>query len=855
VKETLSSSASVDEPASRRFALAVFLGSAALLNLEILQTRIFSVLLWHHLTYLVVTFTMLGFAAGGTLMSVFPGWLDRNPPRFLAWTSTLFGLTTLAGYQILARTRLDTLELLQNRAQYLYVFVYYLYLVVPYVFAGMMVVGALKKAGRHTGWIYGANLAGSAAGCLLFANLLTPLGGERAIFLAVAIVCLAGALFARSFSSSSSSDRASRPLPASSDRATAPLRQAGGGASVVPSLALAALVLAALPFAPRLLPVEAAPSKPMIELMNDALAHGKKARIETTRWDPLCRLDVVDFGDGPSSTRRVFQDADAPTEILPKDQPFDFNSVYCFPYRICTKNPEVLVIGVGGGQDLRQAVWNQARSVTGVEINRTTAGLMQNEYREFAGDPYRMPAVEVIETEGRSFIRRSQAIFDLIQMTGTDTYAALASGSYVMSESYLYTVDAFLDYFERLKPGGMVSVLRFRFFPPRESLRLVSIAVEALRRRGAEHPERHVIVLDKVHEVEMPEQPGVRQKFAYAAMLFKESPFTEEQIQAARDYVEHHPQKQIYSIAYAPGEPVHNEFGEFLRAVDEGPDAARRFMDSYPYRISPVDDDSPFFFKYHRWSSLFEKTRAADYLGVIGRDPIGLFLLLTALVESTLLVALLVILPLLLSGRARLPSTSRVAVLIYFFGLGVGFMFLEIAAMQRLVLYLGHPTRSITVVLFSVLLFSGAGSCVAGRLRPLRCARVALILIAAIVALYALFLPAILSRTLGLSTVMRIALSTLILGIPSFFMGMPFPSGLSCLRGPHQPFLPWAFAINGGASVVASVGAILLAMSASFTLVFWLAAASYLVAFLAVGGLPVPEPNTAPAPASATLAR
>src|SRR5262249_12013434 len=218
------------------------------------------------------------------------------------------------------------------------------------------------------------------------------------------------------------------------------------------------------PAARRLRPRRAG-AKPIRRLVERADATGGGTK--TSLWDPICRIDVAAYAPG-RSRRRVFQDGDAPTEILPANDAFNPFSVYCLPYIVGNaaraaaakragrdpEAPDVLVIGVGGGQDLPQAKWNGARHVTRVEINPTTVEMMTSDtirgqpgYRAYSGDVYHLPGVEVVTGEGRSYVRRSDAKYDLIQMTGTDTYTALASGSYVMSESYLYTLDAFRDYF------------------------------------------------------------------------------------------------------------------------------------------------------------------------------------------------------------------------------------------------------------------------------------------------------------------------------------------------------------------------------------------------------------------------
>jgi len=825
-----------------RWLLGVFLISAATLHLEILQTRIFSLVMWHHVTYLVVTFTLLGFAASGTLLSLLADRVERAPGRWMVGCSLAFAVTAAGAFALLARSDLDTLKLLEQRIQYLWVFAYYLYLVVPYVFAGLAIGIALKVAGPRTGLVYGVNLAGSAAGCLLFAPLLRELGGSGSVLAAVGVAALAAAAFAG-------------------------LRSPWCWGSVA-LVALTAFAPAGGLCADSLIPLQPAQGKPVRMLIDRARASGQAdAAIESTSWDPICRIDVVDLRTGDGH-RRVFQDGDAPTEIFPAAATFDPFAVYCLPYVVgnaarkavadaagrAPEAPEVLAIGIGGGQDLRQAVWNGARKTTGVEINATTVEMMncdsfrgQPGYRSFSGDVYHLPGVEVVTGEGRSYVRRSDAKYDLIQMTGTDTYTALASGSYVMSESYLYTLDAFRDYFDHVKPGGMVSVLRFRFFPPRESLRLVAIGVEALKLRGVQHPERCVLVVDMVRKIQSPDDPTKIEQLAYAAMMFRETPFGPAEIDAAKQWIAVNPANQgrgesgkVFSLAYAPGEPPVNEFGEYLAAAAAGREA--EYRSSYTYKIDPVSDDSPFFFHFHRWSSLLEEHGKANYFSMTGRDPIGLFLLLTALGESALLVALLVILPLALSKRTRLPRERRVPVLAYFLGLGCGYLFLEVSAMQRFVLYLGHPSRSISVVLFTFLLFSGLGAAVAGRRRR-STARGPLLSIVALSLVYAFGLPAVLQATLGLAIEVRIAMAVALLAPLAFVMGMPFPTGLARLTGEQRAFLPWAFAINGGASVVASVVAIIVAMETGFTTVFGLAAATYLLAWLVARRLP--EPNAA----------
>ena len=798
----------------RSLYVGVFLTSIATLFLQVLQTRIFSVMLWHHLTYIVVTFTLLGFAASGTFLSITAKWFESKLPSRLAWISGGFALSILVAFWTLTKIELDTVDLLKDRVQYLYLFAYYIYLVIPYFLAGLAIAAALKAEVRNAPRLYAVNLVGSGVGCFLFIELLRPLGGAGSLVLVCAIAALGAVAFGWN---------------------------AGAKARVATTLLFVGL-LALVPFAEDVLEIRPAPSKAMV-LESQRVGD---TEVETTVWDPLCRLDVVRLGDNPY--RMIYQDADAPTFMPADPGPVDSpTSVYSLAHHLI-EQPEVLVIGVGGGHDLWHAYLNGSKAVTGAEINPTTVEIMRSQYRELSGGIYDREAdpskqrgpVEVINAEGRSFVRQSDKRYDLIQMTGTDTYTALSSGAYVMSESYLYTVEAFQDYLDHLNDDGLIAVLRFRFFPPRESLRLVAIATEAMRSRGIENPEQCISVVSKINKIVF---DGQEIEVPYAVMVFKKGAFTESQVAILNQFATTltRPDEK-YTVSYAPGisdpEP---EFAAFFAAEKQGPDALAKFIDDYKYNITPVNDDNPFFFRFHRWASVMEpRDETADdsgggWFGVIGAEPVGLYILLTALGESSVLVLLLVLIPLWFFRREGLKVRGKLPLFLFFFGIGMGFMFLEIAAMQRFVLYLGHPVYSITVVLASFLLFSGLGSLTSGKLfrEPAGAIRLAIPAIVLIILAYVWALPVIFDATLGWSTPMRVALSVALLGLPAFFMGMPFPSGMRMTERLSDTLVPWVWGVNGSASVVASVLAIILAMASGFSFVFLAAAGCYVIAGIA----------------------
>jgi hypothetical protein len=806
-------------------ALGVALVSAAVLLLQLVQTRVFSVMLWHHLTYLVVTFTLLGFAAGGTALACKPKWLQGDVSRRLAWSSALFGLTTVLAYAIMTRFPPSTSH---TRLGIATAAGHYALLLVPMVFGGFVIALALSAAGASVGRTYAVNMIGSALGCAVYVPALRAFGGEGCVLLCAGLTLIAALCF-------------------SARR---------GGLTVVCGLGAALLCGLAVSKPTLLFSVPVAPSKAMAQ----HLQRDPTQTVLLTAWDPLCRIDVIGPADPASpGFRTIYQDGDASTVMAvghyeQEAHVLDKEGLAYLLFK--GRAPKVLAIGIGGGIDILQASATSRPlpegahvDFTGVELNKTTFGLMTGPFKELSGDRYHLPGVDVELDEGRSWLRRSAERYDIIQMTGTDTYAALASGSYVMSESYLYTAEAYDDFLAHLTPDGVISVLRFRFTPPREELRLAGIAVDALRRDGAANPADHVVMLG-FDGPQVRLDDGREIGIDYGALLVCKRPFTPEEIAIYSRYCRS--ATSPAKLMYAPGVPCSGASADYFAAVRAGTD--REFQAHYPYNLDPVTDDNPFFFRYDRWDDALSKMfggglgtnveeagpagkAAQEYANIVGGEPIGLIMLLTVLAETGVLVALLVLVPLWLFRREGLRVERAGRWVLYFFGLGAGYILLEVACMQRFVLFLGNPGYAISVVLLTFLLFSGLGAALAGRSSdPSRTLATALLGVIALVIVLAFVLHPLFEATLRLPLAARIGLTVAVLAPAAFVMGMPFPSGLRLLAGRSAPLVPWAFGVNGGASVLASVVGILVAMVAGFTTVFALAAACYAAAWLAGRG-------------------
>jgi hypothetical protein len=450
-----------------------------------------------------------------------------------------------------------------------------------------------------------------------------------------------------------------------------------------------------------------------------------------------------------------------------------------------------------------------------VEINPIIADdVMRQRFSEFSGGIYTNPRVRIAVDDGRSFVRRSSEQYDVIQASLVDTWAATAAGAYTLTENTLYTVEAFDDYLDHLKPDGVLTITRWVF----DGLRLVSLAQAACERRGWDAASRLAIV----------------QHDRVATFLLKKSSFTREEVAD----LERTADQLHFQVLYAPygntdrtaasseqsevGTVAPSDYARLIRAADR-----KAFYEQYAQDIRPTTDDRPFF---------FHTTKLKDQFQVaFGRSMLfgnGLSALLTLLGISTALVLLFILGPLLLAGGARHEGWP--AWLIYFGALGAGFMLIEVALLQRFVLLLGHPVYSLTVTLFSLLLGTGIGARLSRRFDSDRLRRstlavvacVALLAIAAVLVVEPIILWAI---PLARSARILVAVATLIpIGIA---LGVPMPSGIRMMSVTAPQMVTWAWGINGALSVLGATLAIFIAMNWGFRVTLLSAAAVYLIGF------------------------
>jgi SAM-dependent methyltransferase len=508
----------------------------------------------------------------------------------------------------------------------------------------------------------------------------------------------------------------------------------------------------------------------------------------------------------------------------------------------------VLILGPGGGRDILTALHLGSGPVTGVEINPLTVQLMRKRFRTFTGGLYTgYPGVRIVNDEGRSFVRHSSEQYGLIQASLVDTWAAAAAGAHALTENSLYTVEAFEDFLRHLAPDGVIAFSRW--FP--ETLRTVAIAAEAMRRQGVMNPAQQVfIVRTDPEDTKLP---------SLASLLFKKSPFTQEELSRLREWAG----RMKFLVTYAPDDLERDlaptEFHQLLSPLGDA------LIENFPTDISPVYDDRPFFFnQVPLFAWMAHRFGVASSRVGEGELNLGAQTLLISLVVTAGCTLLLLLLPLVAAkwGRSEdqspsLGGVSRKRALmwaVYFAGLGLGFIMVEIVLIQRFSLFLGYPVYSLSVVLFTILLSSGAGSFLAGRWTRARTLPLILAILCGVLALYALALPSLLNAALGASTAWRLIIAALIVAPPGLLMGMPFPTGLRRAGHEASGLVSWAWAVNGAASVFGSTLAVLISMTWGFTTTFLAGAVAYAIALgvAALTAQPGAVTESAPLKSSAT---
>ncbi len=786
--------AATTTPTNRAFLLGLFAVAGATLMLEVLNTRLLSVVTWYHLSFFAVSMAMFGMAAGAL-------WVYLRPRRFdsggaldnLFLYSILFAASTIVCHLAVIYTPLNIRDgwTLAGVARMALIT---LAVAVPFFFSGVVVTIALTQVKGDSGLIYGVDLVGAALGSVLCLLLLNALDITSATFATAAIALLGACLFQYA-------RRGPRPLIWAVLGVLVGFGAIGNHAT---SDGFRVFYPKGLP-----MPFGAASQEYWTihgQILVSQVVEGGPwywgagegaSEIEGMRGQAL----II---DGEAGTALTEWDGDRGNLDWPR---FD---VTALPYHL-RPGGTAAVIGVGGGRDILTALWADSSRITGIEINEAMLRVVEEERREFA-QITNQPNVEFVHDEARSFLTRSEDAYDVIQMSLIDTWAATGAGAFTLSENGLYTVEGWQVFLDHLNPGGLFSVSRW--YSPEalsETNRLISLAAMSLIQRGVERPADHVALVSRL---------------SVATLIVSPEPLAEADIDmiedVAREYgfnILHSPRRQsaeplIRGLLAATGEQ------QLLAAAEH------EYLD-----FTPPTDSRPYFFNILKPSALFNADGGLDNLGIVaGGNLLATYTLMLLCGLALAGVLLVIVAPLLIAGKPDIPNRAFYSGLLYFACIGAGFMFVQIPLMQRFSVYLGHPVYAVAVLLFSMILAAGAGSLLSDRINVHRESRWTLAVPAAIVSLLLLIYLAsgpLIESTISQGLLVRCLIVVALVGLAAVPMGMCFPLGLRLFRSHSSECLPWMWGINGATGVLASVSAVAISMWAGINTSLLLAIACY----------------------------
>jgi hypothetical protein len=784
----------------------VFLSSWAALAYEVLLTRIFSISLWYHFAFMIISIAMLGFAASGVLLALHPGMKDISRlPAYSLWLAV-----AITGSYLLANmVPFDPVQLSWEKTQFLYVALYYLILALPFFCAGLLIATAFATTSHEAGLLYGADLLGAGLGSLGVLFLLGLAAPERLVYLLAAAALIA-------------------PLAAGGKR----LRRI--------ALLLIAANLAQFFWQPRFALLRVSPYKGLPAALRYPGARPLHtyftsfAVIDTftspaVRFAPGLSLRyqeplpeqigfAVDKGGISAVTSAADPGALAFLDYLPSALPYALG-----------KPGNALLLDPGGGLPVLVARRHGAISITRVESSPALVEVIHGDFRTFSGDIYG----ELTWTGlGRSWLQKGNDRFRIIDLS---LMGAEPAGAFGIAEDYRYTVEAFKEYLRHLEDDGLLSVNLYIIPPPRTELRLLATIVTALEELGVRDAARHVAAV---------------RSWGSVCLVVKKTPLSAGEIAAVRRFA----RERWFDPVHLPGlteeesnvhirMPSADYFAAFRKILN--PAERRGFTAGYIFDIAPVRDDGPFFHYHLKLANVEEIYRTMGRKWEFFLEE-G-YLLPAVFLQATVLGLILVLLPALAGTKGirrrdvspaaadNIPrhaaGGTRRGLLPYFALLGVGYMFVEIALVQKVILPLENPSHAMAAVLASLLVSSGAGSLLSQRFAVLRkppvCAAIAVLIV-----IYSGLLSAVTAAVAPFPLPLKMALLLLFFAPPGMLMGMPFPTGLRILGEADASLIPWAWAINGSLSVLAPLLAVMFAMQIGFSRVLLLGALAYFLAFL-----------------------
>ncbi len=774
----------------RNIYYGIFFTSTAVLMLELMLTRIYSVTLFYHFAFIAVSVAVFGSALSGVVIYIGKKFFTpERAEKHLSFALAMMALTSIIGTMIILRLKITNDYSPLNLKNIVFI---YILSAIPFFFGGMGITLCLTHYARNISKVYFSDLIGAAFGCILIIPLLNIIPAPSAIFFVAAVALLAATFFSP---------------------------RKGKLRYILISLAIASYIFTHVNSGLGLLGIKS--------------QKGRKLDYENVlfeKWNSFSRIAVYNqnhrdwsisdkFKGEPMDSLYMDIDALASTPIIKygeqKDRAEYLEWELTYTGFIFHNAGHVFIIGPGGGRDLAAALHSGASKVDSAEINPIIVyDIMLGLYRDYTGSIYEHPGVEVHMDDARSFIRSSDKKYDVILASLVDTWAASSTGAFNLVENNLYTVEAFMDFFSHLTDSGILSIERW----DSEAPRLISVAKRMAEELNVPDIKNHIVLVAHKRGVNF---------------LLKKTPWKPEEIAKLNIWCG----ERNFWVMYDPFIKSRNIYNALIH--DEP--WAEEILSKYPYNLKPVNDNRPFFFQKEKPLSFIELIKTGIKKDTLFSGKMmfnkGISSLQFLIIVIFLLVLVLIVSPLVIFNRKELKDRfgMRFTTLLYFAVLGFGFITIEIALMQKLILLLGHPIFAFSVVLFSILVFTGLGSRYTRKWKPEGLEKIIkypLLLLLGISVVYLVILDPIIYSLFTLPQVLRIILAVLIIAPLAFIMGMPLPLGIKYADRNFGSLIPWAWAVNGGMSVLGSALAFYLAITRGFNFVIITGVSFYAMALL-----------------------
>lgn len=798
---------------------AVVLISAASLGYQLVLMKLFSIIHWHHFAYMIISLALLGVGVSGSLIMPLQKRLLPYFHSLFFGNALLFGLSTLICFLLAQQIPFNTLEILWDPAQWSYLFGIYLLLFLPFLFAANCILLTLSRFQQEVPRIYAFNLFGAGLGMLatiLIMFIVPPMQALRFIALtglsAALLCCIQFGIRARF-----EYFRLIITLVVTLALTTIFLPQQWQTLNINPYKELSntlripgTQVISHFSSPLALLTVVKSPDVPLRSVPGVSLMSGK---------EPLPQLGV-------------FTDADALSPInhyQGKRESLDYLDYLtsALPYHlreVSADNASVIILGTGGGTHILQAHYHRANRIAAIELNPQMAGLLQDQFADYAGWSH-LPEVKLHVGEARGHLNSAKQRFDLIQMPPMGSSVASGAGLHALMENYLYTTEALALFWDRLTADGLLSITSWTKLPPRDSLKLIATARQALSTRGIEDAGQHLAAI---------------RGWKTSTLLINKQPFETSELQQIREFS----RQRGFDLVYLPDmrreeANRYNLLQEpyfFDGAVALLGDRNQVHTDRYKFNITPATDDRPYFYQFFKWRSLLELWSLKGQSGIALLEW-GYPLLIVTLIQALIASLALILAPLALVFRGQRefrPSGRQLWQLIwYFLAIGFAFMFVEIAFIHKFTLFLSHPLYSMAAVVAGFLVFAGSGSLWAGNCLKRKAFTANQLILASILAigainlLYLAILPGIFQQLADGLPLFKTLVTLALLAPLAFCMGIPFPGGLTRVSSRLPGWIPWAWCINGCASVVGAIAATVLSIHYGFNMVILMAVLLY----------------------------